>query len=142
MLVFKGLIYLFAVIALITGTNDILSGLSSQQALGSTLSDAAFNDPALDNIFRFFSGLWLGTAVLFFVFVRDLARYRPALIALFAVLFIGGVGRLLSIWQVGLTDHAIGLPITILGLVIELGVGPLMAVWLMRWVPTKMETTE
>lgn len=139
MTVFKGLVYLFAVIALITGTNDILSGLSSQQALGSTLSEDAFNDPALDNIFRFFSGLWFGTAILFILFVRDLERYRPAMMALFAVLFIGGIGRLLSIWQVGLTDHAVGLPITILGLVIELIVGPLMALWLMRWAPTKME---
>lgn len=135
--IFKGLIYLFALIAFVTGTNDMLSGLSSQAALGSNLSDEGFNDPALDNIFRFFSGLWLGTALLFIVFVRDLERYRPAMMALFAVLFIGGVGRVLSIVQVGLTDHPIGMPITVLGLIIELIVGPLMAFWLMRWRPQK-----
>ena len=132
MFVFKALVYLFAAISLITGAIDLLGGLESQRNLGAQLTEAGFRDPALDNVFRFFAGLWFGVGAMLIVFVRDLAKYRSAMIVLLWVIFIGGIGRVLSIMSVGVPDHPVGSIIIYLGMFVELILCPIMAVWLAR----------
>ena len=125
-------IFIFIAIALTTGANDLLQGLASQRAFGATLSDQGFSDPMVDNVFRFFSALWFGVGVLFIVFIRDLDRYKPAMIALLGVVFLGGLGRILSIAQLGMPDHPMGFALVCAGLFAEIIVSPIMIWWL--WV--------
>ena len=72
---FKFGIYVFAAIALITGANDLIGGLGSLKVFGAALTDQGFADPMADNVFRYFSALWFGAGVLFFLFIRDMNRY-------------------------------------------------------------------
>ncbi len=130
MRIFSALCYLFAATALFTGGNDFLQGLEAQRAFGSTLTDQGFADPLLDNVFRFFSGLWIGVGVLFVLFVRDLDRYKPAMIALLCIIILGGIGRIISISQYGLPDDPSGSMLVYAGLLAELVISPAMLWWL------------
>lgn len=123
--------YFFAAIAFTTGASDLLQGLASQRAFGATLTDAGFADPMVDNVFRFFSALWFGVGVFFVLFVRDLDRYKPAMIALLSIIILGGLGRVLSIWQYGLPDHPMGITLIFLGLLAEVVMSPIMLWWLL-----------
>lgn len=122
--------YFFAAIALSTGASDLIQGLASQKAFGATLTEAGFADPMVDNVFRFFSGLWFGTGILFILFVRNIDRYKPAMIALLGIIILGGFGRLLSLWQYGLPDHPMGITLIFLGLLAEVVISPIMLWWL------------
>jgi len=131
MKVFKAVIYIFAAIALLTGASDLIQGLESQRGYGATLTDQGFADPMVNNVFRFFSGLWFGTGILFLLFVRDLDRYKPALIALLSVVVIGGLGRVLSIVQLGMPENSSGYALVIVGLIAELVISPILIAWLL-----------
>jgi len=131
MRLFTTVIYLFAAIALITGASDLLQGLASQKAFGANLTEQGFADPMVDNVFRFFSGLWFGTGVLFILFIRDLSRYKPALIALLAIVVLGGIGRVISIAQYGMPEHPMGSTLVIAGLLAEVVISPILLWWLM-----------
>jgi len=130
MKLFTIMTYVFAAIALITGANDWFQGLESQRALGANLPDEVFSNPIADNVFRFFSGLWLGTGILFILFIRDLERYKPAMIALLSIVIIGGIGRLISLTQYGMPDHPSAMGLVIAGLLAELVISPIMVWWL------------
>lgn len=130
MFVFKACIYLFIAIAVLTGANDLLQGISGLKAMGAGLTDAGYSDPLLDSLFRFFAGLWMGTGLLFWIFIRDLRRYKPAMMALLGVVILGGIGRLLTIAQLGLPEAPIGLAMVSAGLFAELLLSPLLLAWL------------
>lgn len=131
MRVFKIIVYIFAAIALITGASDLVHGLVSQRAFGATLTDAGFADPMLDNMFRFFSGLWFGVGILFVLFVRELERYKPAMIALLVIIILSGSGRILSIFQYGLPDNSRGIALIFVGLLAEVIISPVLLWWLL-----------
>ena len=57
--------------------------------------------PAMDNELRFYSALWGGYGVLLLAAARDMARWDRAIPWLAGVFFVGGVGRLISVLQVG-----------------------------------------
>lgn len=137
--VFCAILWLLAAIALSTGANDILNGLASQKDMGSTISDAGLRDPIVDNVFRFFAAIWLGLGLQFILFSTDLDRYRPALLLLFAIVVLGGFARLLSLQQVGWPTAEQGISLINVGLIAELVVTPLMAVWLVWFMPEKKE---
>lgn len=131
MRVFKIVVYIFAAIALITGTSDLVHGLASQRTFGVALTDSGFADPMLDNMFRFFSGLWFGVGILFILFVRELERYKPAMIALLAIIVLSGLGRILSIFQYGLPDNSRGIALIFVGLLAEVIISPVLLWWLL-----------
>ena len=130
MRLFTIVIYVFAAIALITGASDFLQGQISQAQLGAGLTPEGFADPLMDSVFRFFAALWFGTGILFVIFVRDLDRYKPPMIALLAIVILGGIGRLITIMQHGLPDHPGGQTLVYAGLVAEVVVSPIMLWWL------------
>jgi len=130
MKIFKIIIYTFAAIALITGASDLLQGLDSQRSYGATLTEQGYADPMVNNVFRFFSGLWFGTGVLFILFIRDIDRYKPAMIALLSIVVIGGLGRVLSIVQFGMPEDSAGFTLVIMGLIAEIVMSPLLIGWL------------
>lgn len=130
MRIFTIVIYVFAAIALITGISDFWQGQISQKPLGAGLTDAGFADPLMDSVFRFFAALWFGTGILFVIFIRDLDRYKPPMIALLSIVILGGIGRIMTIVQHGFPDHPGGLGLVVAGLIAEVVVSPIMLWWL------------
>jgi len=128
MRIFTIIIYIFAAIALITGASDLIQGFASQESFGATMPDDGF--AIVDNVFRFFSGLWIGVGVLFVIFIRDLDRYKPAMIALLFIVLLGGFGRIISIIQYGMPQHPSGLGLVTAGLIAEVIVTPALLWWL------------
>ena len=86
--------YLFAVIALITGTLALTLGLSM-------VPDSQVIEASSDNEFRFFSAFWLAYGAFCFWVARDLTNRGAFVPALAAVMFLAGVGRTLSFLLVG-----------------------------------------
>jgi len=129
---FKYIIYFLALIALVTGAMDLFHGVRSQEALGANLTDKGFQDPMLDNVFRFFAAVWFGLGLQLLFFVRDLPRYKPALMLLLGIVVLGGVARLISMAQYGLPEAATGRTLIYAGLFAELIMAPFLMVWLSR----------
>lgn len=132
MKLFTIIIYFLATICLLTGASDFIQGLASLKVFGSTFSEISYSDPMADNIFRFFAGIWFGTGVLLIIFVRDLARYKPAMLALMAIIALGGIGRIISILQYGMPEHPLGYGLVTVGLIVELALVPALMFWLSR----------
>lgn len=130
MRLFTIMIYVFAAIAVLTGISDLAQGLVSQKSLGAGLTDAGFADPLVDNVFRFFAAIWIGVGVLFVLFIRDLDRYKPAMIALLSIVVLGGGGRILSILQYGLPESSAGIGLISVGLLAEVVASPIILWWL------------
>ena len=112
------------------GLNIGLGGIETMGWQGSG-SSVDVTDPALfavrDSHVRFIGGVWMGVGLLFFcgcVFFKEL---RPTLIALTALVFVGGVVRLLSLdWNVLLGMWV--LP----SLIAELFLFPALGYWIYR----------
>lgn len=77
-------------------------GLGGMRTLGWQGSSdfIAVTDPARfavqDNHARFIGGVWLGVGLILFLGSFDIARFRTALIAMCALVFVGGLMRLVS----------------------------------------------
>ena len=81
---------------------------------------------AMDNELRFYSALWGGYGLALLMAARDPGRWNRAIPWLAAVFFAGGVGRLISIFQIG-APH----PFFVLLAAIELVTPPvLIGLWL------------
>jgi hypothetical protein len=78
----------------------------------------------LDSNLRFFGGLWLGVGVTLFVLLRRIERHGTTFRAFWAMIFLGGVGRILSVVDAGVP------PPPFLGvLALELVGAPLFVLW-------------
>jgi len=130
MKLFKITIYVLAAICIITGANDFIGGIGGLRSLGANLTESGFSDPVTDNVIRFFAGIWIGVGLLLILFLRDLKRYQPAMLALIGIIFLGGIGRIISIFQYGMPEDTTGASIITLGLVVEIGLMPILAWWL------------
>jgi len=97
--------------------------------LGENVSEAALSDPALNNGFQFFAGIWMGVGVLLILFLRDLEKYKTAMLTLLGIIFFGGIGRVISILNFGMPDNEAGQRIITIALVIELALMPILAWW-------------
>jgi len=132
MRVFTIIIYILAAVCIITGGKDFIIGIGGLSGLGADVSQAALRDPALNNGFQFFAGIWIGVGILFILFLRDLTKYKTAMLTLMAIVFLGGIGRVISILKFGMPETDSGQRIIILGLVIELLLMPILALFLSR----------
>jgi len=126
---FRVTIYIIAAIPLITGLMDLFHGVAAQQTAGMTLSEKSINDPLLNSTFRFFAGLWFGVGLLLILFVRDLKRYSTALSVLFLILFVGGIGRLITMAQLGLPEDSASRIIVLVGIGVEIVLMPILYLW-------------
>lgn len=127
---FNTIIYILAAICIVTGLNDFVGGIGGLRSLGANLSDTGFADPVTDNVIRFFAGIWIGVGILFIQFLRDLERYKPAMITLMGIVFLGGIGRIISIIQYGMPESPAGAAVITVGLVVEVGLMPILTWWL------------
>jgi hypothetical protein len=127
MLFFKLIVGFLGLIAIGTGIMDFWHGVAAQEALGAELGKG-FRDATLNNIFRFFAAIWIGFGVFLILFTTDLARYYFALILAFLITVLGGMGRVMSIVEFGISEGREQATWAIVGL--ELILVPLLLVWL------------
>jgi len=96
--------------------------------LAGVLAGPAFvNDTAgadADSHFRYLSGLLLGIGLCYWATIPDIARLRMPFRLLTTIVVVGGVGRLLSLFVVGVPS-----PEMVAALGMELGVAPSLALW-------------
>jgi len=100
------------------------------QGPGYFLGDSGVSIPSsLDNQLRYLAGVYFGTVTLtlWWAIPRIEARSEAVTIAAVGV-FLGGIGRLVSIASVGMP----GDPSMLVGLVLELVVAPLLVLWQRR----------
>lgn len=128
---FKIIVAIIAVVPILTGVGDLINGVASQLDFGMP-NTAAVTDPMLNSSFRFFAGIWLGVGLFMLLFITNLPKYFTALMLLFATIIIAGVGRIITISQVGLPEPTSGFVLVIVAVVIELIIVPLLMVWLAR----------
>ena len=123
----KGLLHVFAAIAIVTGPIDIALSLRSQNIFGANLEGNGADDPALDNAFRFMAGVWTGSGFLFLQACADFKRYWPMLNTLLLGVAIGGIGRMYSIFALGWTPSPFGQALHTGAIVIECIICPCLA---------------
>lgn len=84
-------------------------------------------EPFLDTNLRFYSGLWLGVGVAILATVRRFENHLAMYRLIWAMIFVGGVGRMMSLLTIGTP------PFPIVGLMIlELWGAPFLAYCQMR----------
>lgn len=115
-----------AIFAMVTGLVDVVAGTGILPSLGSAISPEAASDPGLDSQFRFLSAMWLGYGVALYWASKDIVGRLPVLNILALAMFVGGLGRLISIAVNGAPP-----PAMFAFLAIEL-VGPVVAVLVAR----------
>lgn len=102
-------------------------GPGADALLGAQLSEASRADAVLDSQNRFYGVAFALYAAVFFVASLDLTRYATILKWAFIIFFAAGAARLLS-----LVEHGWPSTLVIVLGVIELGLPPIMLVWMKR----------
>lgn len=126
---FKTVVLLFAALAIVTGTADMLLGVPGRAALGMQLSAEAANDAVLNSQFRFLASIWLGLGLLLCLCVFRLERYGPVLDGALAVVFLGGIGRILALVDQGFPDTAFSIGFVVLAIAVEIVGMPALIAW-------------
>jgi hypothetical protein len=93
--------------------------------LGPSLVGGPADSADLDGHFRYLSGLLLGIGLAYLSAVPRIEQRRQRFLLLGAIVFIGGLGRLLSVVTIGTPPS---LPM-IGALMMELAVTPLLTLW-------------
>ncbi len=116
---------LVSLIALLTGAMDVIVGVAGQANIGVGAAAAAPFDPVLDSQVRFLGAVWLGLGAVQLFCLGDLRRYGAILQLCFAIVVLGGIGRVLSLIQVGQPTSGTGPSFILVALAIELVLVPL-----------------
>jgi hypothetical protein len=88
-------------------------------------------DPLLDTNLRFYSGLWLVIGLAILATVRNFEDHLGMYRLIWAMLFVGGVGRMVSLIMMGTPPF----PIVAL-MILELSGAPSLAYWQHHMTPT------
>ncbi len=107
----------FSLIPVAFAAMGLVSGMASADP-------AAALSAAVDNQYRYLSGVYILVSLLLWYAIPKIERHFTLMALICAALFIGGIGRLLSVMAAGP-----GLPGQTIGVFIELG-SPLLLVWL------------
>ncbi len=111
-------------------TVAVLSAVPTTTGLaGVVFGPAAFglaeaDSPSLDSHVRFLSGVFLAIGLCFYSTVRRIERHRTRFRLAAAAVFLGGLGRLLSLILVGSPEWP-----HLVGLALELLVVPVLVIW-------------
>jgi hypothetical protein len=129
---FRLIVFLLAVVPLITGPLDMLMGLHAPQLIGARLSAVDLRDPLLNSQIRFFGAIWFGVGLLMMMCLSDLRRHSSLLRATLGVVFLAGLGRTASILQFGLPANPEGAAFVVATTSIEIVGMPALLWWLGR----------
>ncbi|WP_368040548.1 DUF4345 domain-containing protein [Roseicella sp. DB1501] len=110
---------------LVFGLVPVLAGLAGMILGAGFIADAA--DPSLDSHVRYLSGLLFGIGVAFWTSAPRIETMGSRFRLLTAVVFAGGLARLVGIVVVGIPSNS-----AVLALGMELVVTPLLCLWQAR----------
>ena len=110
---------LVALVVIVTG---ILGMLGADNPLYASIEPPRV--PLLDTNLRFYSGLWLVLGIAILATVRTFEHHKDVYSLIWAMLFVGGVGRMMSLITVGTPPF----PIVAL-MILELSGAPMLAYW-------------
>ncbi len=82
---------------------------------------------SMDSHYRYLSGLLLGIGLGFWITIPNIEREGHRFRLLAAIVVLGGIGRLWSLFTVGVPDQPM-----LSGLIMELAITPLLAFWQYR----------
>ncbi len=126
-LAFKIVVWLCGIIAILTGANDFWNAASAKGDFGDL--GEYVRSPQLNFTIRFLGAIWMGFGALLILFTTNLALYRTPLLVAFGFVILGGVGRVISIFQNGMAE---GQEITAYGILgVELVLVPALLIWLL-----------
>jgi len=91
------------VITAILGVIPVITGMISMLGINDPLyaSEALPRSPILDSNLRFFGGQWAGLGLVMLWLVPSIERRTALFRTLWGAIFLGGIGRLLSMAAVG-----------------------------------------
>ncbi|TAM13054.1 MAG: DUF4345 domain-containing protein [Nevskiaceae bacterium] len=131
MMTFMWTVRAVAVIALVTGAIDVLVGLRGQKLIGAALGEG-YRDPLLNSQFRYLGAVWFGFGVLLWYCTLGIPEHAGLLYGAFAVVFLGGLGRIASVVQFGFPSSAGGRNFVVIAIAIEVIGMPLLGFWLQK----------
>lgn len=134
MTAFRITIRALAILALVTGSIDVLLGLAAQATIGAA-HEEGYGDPLLNSQIRYLGAVWLGFGALLWHCLRDLPRFAPIVRGALWVVVLGGLGRLASVVQFGHPPSAVGTHFVNGAIAIELIGIPFLLVWMGRLLP-------
>jgi predicted membrane channel-forming protein YqfA (hemolysin III family) len=111
------------------GAIPIMTGIIGMFGISDPLYASAGLPPSplLDSNLRFFSGVWLGLGVAMYWIIPTIEKQTLLFRALWGMIFIGGIGRLISMLMVGLP------PAPFIGFTaLEIVGAPLLVLWQSR----------
>ena len=111
------------------GAIPIMTGIIGMFGISDPLYASAGLPPSplLDGNLRFFSGVWLGLGVAMYWIIPTIEKQTLLFRALWGMIFIGGIGRLISMLMVGLP------PAPFIGFTaLEIVGAPLLVLWQSR----------
>lgn len=127
MTIFKIIVGILGLIAIVTGANDFWNGAAVKGDFGKNLGQLE-NDPTLNFTLRFLGAIWMGFGVLLILFASDLEKYKMALLISFIIVIVGGIGRLISVMKHGIEEGNETMAYSILA--VELLLVPALLAWL------------
>lgn len=126
MTLFRNAVRALGLLAIVTGAVDVIVGLSAQQMIGAALDAGAYADPLLNSQIRYLGSIWLGFGLLLLFCLSDIRAYAPILRGAFAIVFLGGLGRVASVLQFGFPPSTGGTGFVVLAIAIEILAMPLL----------------
>lgn len=111
---------------LLLGAIPVITGILTMFGLNDPIYVSAGlpRNPLLDSNLRFFGGVWLGLGLAAWWLIPAIEKHTSVFRVLWGMIFIGGVGRVISMFFLGLP------PAPFIGFtILELIGAPLLIVW-------------
>lgn len=134
MTAFRAVVRALAILALVTGSIDVLLGLGAQATIGAALEEG-YGDPLLNSQIRYLGAVWFGFGALLWHCLGDLPKNATILRGALWIVFLGGLGRVASVLQFGFPASELGRHFVIGATAIEIIGMPLLLVWMARLLP-------
>lgn len=126
---FETVVFLLAIIPLVTGLLKLVMGLRAQALIGARLPPEVFDDALLNSQMRFYGTIWFGFGVLLCLCLSDISAYSSLLRGSLAIVFLGGIGRVATLFQFGVPAGALGTAFVAAVTAIEIVEMPLLFWW-------------
>ncbi len=130
--IFKEIVSLIAFLAIITGLGTLIYGVEFQQGLGVL---AGYDDAVMNSQLRHLGAIWCGYGFLLLYCLKNLPERHRLLAYALAFIVLGGIGRLITLWQFGLPEITVSRIFMGVSLTVSLIGVPLLLFWLSRLTP-------
>ena len=120
---------LLKIVTAVLAAIPVGTGLISMTGINDPLYSSAALPPStlLDGNLRFFGGVWFGLGIAMYWLIPNIEKQTSLFRALWGMVFVGGIGRLVSMLVLGLP------PVPFVGFtLLELFGAPLMVLWQAR----------